>query len=221
MTETTPAPPRLPRFTVGRLMGLIVLAALVGAQPLLIFPMAGVLLFILLRRSGAATPVAVALGLASVPLLAFLCLVGVLFVMSTPARSDAEYHALGRRLADLPGVTVVDSWAHEDLTLEDCGFTLQVRDCPPVRVDFFDGHDWSGQFRSIDGVVVRKRNRPDLRLPVDDLAARGLPIRNLADVLARLEDLLGAADLASSTGEGPPQSGRWVVLTDPTGTGLP
>ena len=85
------------------------------------------------------------LGLA---LLASLCL-GILsvYIFLTWEHRDGRYYHYGyydefrkveSALETLPEVVVVDSWYHEDLTLEEFGFALDVAGRGRVKMEFWE-----------------------------------------------------------------------------------
>jgi hypothetical protein len=151
------------------------------------------------------------------PLLAF----GAILATQVPAVYYADFRWLERKLSEQPGVRVVRSHKHEDVLLEDCAFTLKVRACPPVRVDFYDGRDWRGLFERIDGVAVCPADGSARLIRAERLAELGLPVHDLPGLLAHLEGVLAASDRMAPNGAWPgPRTGRWVVLRCPLDNGL-
>ena len=96
----------------------------------------------------------------------------------------------------LPDTKIVDSWRHEDITLEDLGFDLKVRECQPIRLDFYEGGDWYRDFGAIDGIIFSKPYNPATsdyetrRVSCDELARAGIRVRNLTDIISQLEAVL-------------------------------
>ena len=170
-----------------------------------------------LRRSIDMGTLVLLVGLS--PLFIFGGLAALLLCLQLPVIYYAEFHSIQGKLASQPGVTITSSWKHEDLSLEDCGFTLQVRDCPPVQVDFYEGEDWEGQFRRIDGLAVREGFDSVKLIRVERLAEMGMPVRNLPDLLAHLEGVLAVADGMEPNASRPLPEGRWVALRYPPGNG--
>ena len=139
------------------------------------------------------------------------------FVLSFFRLFDYYYHyrTIGDKLAALPGVTIVDSWKHEDLTLEDFGYTLKVRDCPSIRVDFYETREWQGLFRHIDGVILLSGNATtDAKiLTTSQLKTGPSAIRNLPELLANLETVLPLLENAPGAGTtGPTPDGNYVFM---------
>src|SRR5437868_7016313 len=114
-----------------------------------------------------------------------------------------DYRLVGDRLASLPGVRVIGSWKHEDVILEDFGYTIRVRRCPTVRLDFYDGHPGAELFEGIDELIVWSGDgsRPGKVVPGAALRAGGAESRNLPELLARLEAVLAVVDAAPDSGE--------------------
>jgi hypothetical protein len=50
-----------------------------------------------------------------------------------------RFHKAQRVISEIPGARIVDSWKHEDISLEDFGFTISLEGKEPKRVDFWDG----------------------------------------------------------------------------------
>ncbi len=191
------------RFSIGELMAGLAILAVGLAWPFLLVMVIGVLLARVLRKAGLRSRDAPV----TYTVLGLVFGVGGFLTMLAypwlPPVYYADYRYVGSRLAALPGVTVVGSWKHEDVTLEDCGFTVKVRECPPVDLDFHDGSDWRGQFKRIDGVFLSRGSREIVPLSVGRLGELGIPARNLPELLANLERLMAIA------GRSGPHRGRW------------
>lgn len=50
-----------------------------------------------------------------------------------------QFNRVKHVIEEMPDVTIVDSWQHKDISLEDFGFTLLLHDGDTVDVKFFDG----------------------------------------------------------------------------------
>lgn len=50
-----------------------------------------------------------------------------------------RFHKVQRVISGIPGVRIVDHWKHEDVVLEDFGFTVAMDGQAPRRIDFLDG----------------------------------------------------------------------------------
>jgi hypothetical protein len=211
---------RGPRLSVRGLVLMVAAIAVLCARPWLLFPtlFVGPLLLLLwqLRRDG--------WGYAAVGLLGAFLLVPALFLATVafvaytqiPPVYYADFRAIERRLRAHPGVRIVGSWKHEDVSLEDCGFTVQVRHCPPVDLHFaLDHEDWRRCFRRIKAIQVSVGRGSSHWIPVEPLAEAGGPrIRNLPDLLDHMEDVLDhVRRRGGGMGRGaPPPAGANVQL---------
>ena len=95
---------------------------------------------------------AITAGYFGVAYFVFPCLV--------PSFYYANFNQTRNRLAGIPGVEIIDDWQHCDISLEDCGFTLRVNGSEPVRVDFYEGDNWSLPFKRVDGIIVSHPYNP-------------------------------------------------------------
>jgi hypothetical protein len=136
----------------------------------------------------------------------FVAVVVVCFIVASPFALLALYQSpfvyyrhfnrIKAKLEVLPDTKIVDSWQHQDITLEDFGFDLRVRQCPPIRLDFYEGGDWYRDFGAIDGIIFSKPYNPatndyeTTRISCDELAQAGIRVRNLTDVVSQLEAVL-------------------------------
>lgn len=108
----------------------------------------------------------------------------------------SDFNTIKARLEGLPGTKIVDFWRHEDVTLEDFGFVLQVRQCQPIRLDFHDDEDLYRVFDEIDGITFSKPYNPaansyeTTRVSSGELAQSGIQVHSLADTIAQLEAVL-------------------------------
>lgn len=122
-----------------------------------------------------------------VVLLPFVCL------------SDSFYYRhfnrIKAQLEAIPDVKIVDSWKHEDITLEDFGFTLKVRECPPIRLNFYEVNNWDRPFKKIEGISFLKypgiKGQYQLtRISAEEFGKAGVKVQNLGDVFANFESVL-------------------------------
>jgi len=120
----------------------------------------------------------------------------VLALYQSPFVYYRHFHRIKAKLEVLPDTKIVDSWRHEDITLEDFGFDLRIRQCPPIRLDFYEGGDWYRGFGAIDGIIFSKPYNPATNdyettpISCDELARAGIGVRNLTDVVSHLEAVL-------------------------------
>ncbi len=63
----------------------------------------------------------------------------------------AQYNAVKDRLETIEGLQIRDSWQHEDILLEDCGFDVSIDD-QNASLTFVDHQDWVALFAKIDGI---------------------------------------------------------------------
>jgi hypothetical protein len=79
--------------------------------------------------------------------------------------------------------------------LEDFGFQLKVRECPPIRIDYYGGRDLYGTSNPINGISFLRYNSSTelydtVHVSCDEYAQAGIRIQNVADVMANLEAVL-------------------------------
>ena len=95
-----------------------------------------------------------------------------------------EFNAVQKRLGNIDGLQIRDSWQHKDIRLEDCGFDVSIDD-RNASLAFTDHQDWVALFEKIDGI----------RIPVDghqrlvtckQMKSAGIKIDGLSDVLENL-----------------------------------
>jgi hypothetical protein len=95
-----------------------------------------------------------------------------------------EFNAVQKRLGNIDGLRIHDSWQHKDIVLEDCGFDVVIDD-RNASLTFTDHQDWVALFDNIDGI----------RIPVDghqrlatckQMKSAGIKIDGLSDVLENL-----------------------------------
>lgn len=129
-----------------------------------------------------------------------------------------HYRTIGEKLAAMSGVHVIGSWKHEDVFLEDFGYAVRVRECPPVWIDFHEENEWYGLFDRIDGVIVcfgdgSRDGKVIKKAQMDDA---GLGIGNLPELIANLETFLKYVDDAPGAGTPRPwASGHYVIMRYP------
>lgn len=66
---------------------------------------------------------------------------------------DREYDALRREIGKYPGYRITDHWRHEDLTLEDFGFTVAYGE-GEFQIDIIDGTRVRMPSDEFDGLLV-------------------------------------------------------------------
>jgi hypothetical protein len=121
--------------------------------------------------------------------------IALLALIQMPGIYYSEFNSIKARLEALPNTRIVDSWRHEDITLEDCGFDLQVRECEPIRIDFYEGGNWDRDFGTLDGIIFSKPYNPATNgyettpISSEELARAGIHVRSLTDLVAQLEAL--------------------------------
>ena len=119
----------------------------------------------------------------------------VTILMWPSAGYYAEFNAVREQLEAIPDVTIVNTWQHKDLTLEDCGVTLKVRECPLIQINFYEGGDWETAFQEIQGIrATRKTGDSEsvVYMSTHDFQNAGLHITNLVEMISHLEQVLDA-----------------------------
>lgn len=130
----------------------------------------------------------------------------------------ADFNRAREHLSAVPGVKIIDDWQHHDVTLEDCGFTVRVDDSEPVRIDFYDGQDWTLPFRTLDGVTVsypynpRTNDYEEVSFSARQLRDHGVDPTNLGSVLQDIEKLLNLATPKPVPRTENPRGGVWVRI---------
>ena len=99
-----------------------------------------------------------------------------------------EYNLVQRRLEAVTGLTITKSWRHEDITLEDCGFDVDV-DGTSVYLTFIDHQNWLGLFDDVDGIRFHE-NGGHVYISREQIRNAGIEIDGLADILGRLADVV-------------------------------
>jgi hypothetical protein len=150
-------------------------------------------------------------------MLVLAVIVGPVLLSQVPAIYYGKFRAIERKLSNQHGVKVVKTWKHEDIDLEDCGFTLQVRSCPLVGIDFYDGRDWLGQFERIDGVAVCPvdGSLAIKLISTESLTEHGLSVHNIPELLSQLEGVLALADAIAANGTWPCRDHRYAIIRFP------
>jgi hypothetical protein len=107
-------------------------------------------------------------------------------------RYDAEFDFVKERLDRHPNVTVVDSWRHEDVTLEDFGFFVRTRPGGyRFELRFTDGTDKLAVFEKADGAMFYRGETPVWGIDFNQ-PGPGQGIENMDQFLLEAETLLGA-----------------------------
>ena len=103
---------------------------------------------------------------------------------------DAEFDFVQRQLGRPGAVTIVDSWRHEDITLEDFGFVVRTAEGRVFELSF-RGARKLATFDAVDGIEFRRKGK---RVWTIDLNAPGAPIqiRDMDEFLSRADEVLAA-----------------------------
>ena len=74
-----------------------------------------------------------------------------------------RFHKVQRIISQIPGARILDSWKHEDISLEDFGFTVSLASGEPKRVDFWEGTPVkeTGNDEEIRDYVLARFQLPD------------------------------------------------------------
>lgn len=95
------------------------------------------------------------------PTLLFSALLLILaspFIMQINVFYNFKFNIIKDMLESIEGVKVVDSWRHEDVALEDFGFTLQTANGSKTSIDFYESNNWFKVFYKADGIVIDNAN---------------------------------------------------------------
>jgi len=103
-----------------------------------------------------------------------------------------QYNAVRSRLDAIDGLQIRDSWQHEDVVLEDCGFEITVGG-QNASIDFVDHQDWVELFSEIDGIRISIKDQQRL-IAREQLNSAGINISGLDSVL---ENLKAVSDFCS------------------------
>lgn len=142
----------------------------------------------------------------------------------------SEYNALLAEIRKHPGLQIVDHWRHEDMTLEDFGFTLRgARGEAEIRIT--DGSAIRGPHDRARGIAFhlpRESHREGnsvhpihrfIEFDSADWQQRGLPaVRTIAELLPHFDavaaNLLSSPPLTSLLGGPPPD---FIILAPASG----
>ena len=95
------------------------------------------------------------------PTLLFSALLLILaspFIMQINVFYNFKFNIIKDMFESIEGVKVVDSWRHEDVALEDFGFTLQTANGSKTSIDFYESNNWFKVFYKADGIVIDNAN---------------------------------------------------------------
>jgi hypothetical protein len=140
-----------------------------------------------------------------------------LLLSQIPFIYNRHYNRIKAQIEKLPETRIIDSWRHEDISLEDFGFDFQVRQCPPMRLDFYEGEDWDRPFGVIDGITFSKPYNPATNgyetIPVscEELDRAGIRVRTLADIVSRLEAVLAYLKSRPRNETDSPRAGAYYI----------
>ncbi len=128
-----------------------------------------------------------------------------------------HYNRIKALVEKLPDAKITDTWLHRDITLEDFGFDVQVRQCEPIRLNFYEGGDWYRDFGTTDGIIFSKPYNPatnDYEITMvscDELARAGIRVRNLADTISQLEAVLAYLKSRPDNQSDTPRGGAYYI----------
>jgi len=113
-----------------------------------------------------------------------------------------EYNRVRSKLKRVPGIQVVSTHLHKDLTLEDFGFVLQTDNGLRFRLQFFDGKQTYELFRRSGGLFIQGHKGSSYSLgPGNRLEESiGQNIRNAADVLRNFDEIAEIVESDSREG---------------------
>ena len=137
----------------------------------------------------------------SLPLLAFFSQAALILVYQIPTVYYSDFRSIKSKLEQNPDVEVVDTWTHEDITLEDFGFTLKLKDGSRIELHFLEGHVWHGLFSKVDGIALGQNGswyEYDRCIRTRDLEAHGISVETLPDLLNRMPEILKIAHSIST-----------------------
>ena len=109
----------------------------------------------------------------SLPTLALLAFIGnfawFYFDINAPNRGwefgcYGQFNRIKNVIDEMPGVQIVDFWQHEDLELEDFGFTLRLENGDEVQVRYHD-----------DTPEKNERNRHRIRIQIQNAIDSTIP----------------------------------------------
>ena len=99
-----------------------------------------------------------------------------------------QYNTVKSRLEAVDGLKIRDTWQHEDMVLEDCGFEINV-DGQNASLIFVDQQDWVALFNKIDGIRIPANDHQRV-VACEQLKSAGIEIDGLTDVLSNLESVM-------------------------------
>ena len=135
-------------------------------------------------------------------LLAATAFIAIILFLLAPLRGILpqfyyeQYNTVRRKLENVKGLSITDSWKHEDMTLEDCGFDVTV-DGTAVQITFVDGQDWAGLFDHIDGIRFASDGN-QLFITQEQLQNARIKIDGLTHILEQLNEVVEFCNCQSS-----------------------
>ena len=123
-------------------------------------------------------------------LLITIAFVGLALVALYPIRGMfppfyyQEFNAVQKRLGNIDGLQIRDSWQHKDIVLEDCGFDVSI-DNRNASLTFTDHQDWVALFDNIDGIRIPVDGHQRL-VACEQMNSAGIKIDGLRDILENL-----------------------------------
>ena len=105
--------------------------------------------------------------------------------MFPPFYYAQEFNAVqDRGWSNIDGLQIRDSWQHEDIRLEDCGFDVVIDD-RNASLTFTDHQDWVALFDNIDGIRIPVDGHQRL-VTCEQMNSAGIKIDGLSDILVNL-----------------------------------
>jgi hypothetical protein len=95
-----------------------------------------------------------------------------------------EFNAVQKRLGNIDGLRIHDSWQHKDIVLEDCGFDVSIDD-RNASLTFTDHQDWVALFENIDGIRIPVDGHQRL-VTREQMNSAGIKIDGLREILENL-----------------------------------
>ena len=99
-----------------------------------------------------------------------------------------EFNAVQKRLGNIDGLQIRDSWQHKDIVLEDCGFDVSIHD-RNASLTFTDHQDWVALFENIDGIRIPVDGHQRL-VTCEQMKSAGIKIDGLSDILVNLGSVI-------------------------------
>ena len=100
----------------------------------------------------------------------------------------AQYNSVKDKLEAIEGLQIKDSWQHEDIRLEDCGFAVEIDD-RNASLAFTDHQDWVALFDKIDGIRIPVDGHQRL-VTCEQMNSVGIKIDGLSDILVNLGSVI-------------------------------